>query len=336
MRKQNNRRTKALAPQNENPANAPQFLSPFLLGVAVALLLVMIPTIAGFMWMCGDVNFQVEGPFCPSLVVKKSQAEKKGRNFLEIFGLRKQEDEKEYHILVGDPIERSCRSIADAWTVFKSKKGRDSSKNFCSPKILNEAAMDDTDEPNSVPSASHGQDEFKTAFTNSFLQLTPREKQLILTLQERVVSGVSEWSKRASMVPWGGHDTLPWFSPGNTDGKSELEQLDGGSLLYSYLRIMKWPTDLISNFPFKLCVKGCASELGKDASCCVPLLNSDRRYLTSCRRLPAISHTLTFRELYMPWAVSPSTIKENSDGAIFHHGVSPGFDEKSEGHSLVS
>jgi len=326
-------------PRHEDPANAPQFLSPFLLGVAVALLLVMIPTIAGFMWMCGDVNFQVEESFCPSLVVKKSQAEKKGRHILDMFGLRKQEDEKEYHILLGDPIERSCRNIVDAWTVFKSTKGRagrDSSKNFCSPKILNEAALDDTDEPTSVASVSHGQGEFKTAFTNAYLQLTPRERQLILTLRERVVSGVSGWSKRASMVPWGGHNTLAWFSPANADGKSELEKLDGGSLFYSYLRIMKWPSDLYSNFPFKLCAKGCASEVGKNVSCCVPVLNSDKSNLTSYLRLLAISHTLTFRESYMPWAVSPSTIKENSDGVIFHHGFSPGFDDQSDGHSLVS
>lgn len=38
----------------------------------------------------------------------------------------------------------------------------------------------------------------------------------------------------------------------------------------------------------------------------------------------------------MPWAVSPSTIKENTEGLIFHHGFSPGFDEGSGGHSLVS
>ena len=286
MPKPINRRAKANQPRREDSGNAPHFLPPFLLGVAAALLLVMIPTIAGFLWMCGDVDFQPHESYCPSLVIKQSQPVKKKRHLLNIFGLRKQDDEtpvNEYLILLGDPIERSCRSIFGAWTSFKSTKGRDSSDYLCSPKILNAAAMDDADEPTSAVSASRGHNdgEFKSAYTNAYLELTPNEKQLIRTLGHRVVSGVSEWSKRASLVPWGGNDSEPWFAPGNPDGLSELEQLDGGLLFYSYLRIMKWPTDLFSNFPFKLCAKGCASEVGKDSSYHVSVPGSERYYLTS-------------------------------------------------------
>jgi hypothetical protein len=281
MPKQINRRVRAVEPRGNEPAvviHGPQFLSPFLLGVTAALLLVTIPTIAGFLWICGDVALQRNESHCPRLVVKQSQSpaakqsakQRRQRDWWNLFGLRIQEQEEEmqlvteYLILLEDPIQTTCRNIVSAWSILTTKRHDSNFENSCSPTILDEATMDDADIASSDSDVSRDHSQFKTAYTKEYLQLTTEEKRLVMALGEHVVSQIDDWTKRASLVPWGGCDDCPsWFAPANAVGESELEQLDGGLLFYSYLRIMKWPTALFSTFPFKLCAKGCDSQVGK-------------------------------------------------------------------------
>lgn len=330
------------------------FVSPFLLGVAVALLLVTIPTLAGFWSMCGDLNLSMEEPLCPVLRVKKAQSSernqqgKKKKNWLHKWRRRQDEDQDvaadEYSILLQDPRHVACRSIVRVWSLWRSKYNNENAKLLaCSPKVVDGDSME-----GDSGFSNDGIKKFQTAYTNEFLELTAEEKGLIVELGSRTKTYVKDWESRVALISWGGpQDGVHWCATANPAGASELERLDGGSLFYSYLRIMKWPTTLMSTFPFKLCAKGCKSEVGKymmESSAKMRIcqyrfhhrqghLCSEYSRQFSCL---ALEHTLTFRENFMPWAVSPSTIKENSSGVIFHHGFSPGFDQTSGGHSLVS
>jgi CRAL/TRIO domain len=81
--------------------------------------------------------------------------------------------------------------------------------------------------------------------------------------------------------------------------------------LYSYLRIMKWPSNLFARFPFKLCKKGCDAKV-------------------------AIQHTLEFREKFKPWLVTRRVIQGNEAVASYHRGYSPDYAEgESGGHAIV-
>ena len=68
--------------------------------------------------------------------------------------------------------------------------------------------------------------------------------------------------------------------------------------------------DLKTNFPFKLCSKGC------DASF-------------------AIAHSLEWREKYKPWLMSPSAIKENADGVVYMRGHSLSLKGDNTGNAIV-
>ena len=106
-----------------------------------------------------------------------------------------------------------------------------------------------------------------------------------------------------------------WWAPARPEKakSTPLERLEGGNLLYSYLRIMKWPTDLETVFfPFKPCKKhGCPAEF-------------------------ALNHTLVYRERYMPWLVTPSVKKVNQNGLVYHRGFSPSnSDTENAPHAIV-
>lgn len=283
-----------------------QFLPPFLLGFAVALLLVFIPTTCGFFYCCGDVDFTIgEESTCPRLIRKLPQEAKQG--LLKRLGLRlkKQEKKDELLVLKPDPRESACRIIAGGWSSIW--KRNENAESVCTPEIIDEDVNDEI--PATSTTIAH--DQFETAYTSEYPQLTTEQKQLILGLGQRVDAKVENWRARASQVSWSGPSGPAWFAPSKSTGASELERLEGGVLFYSYLRIMNWPTQFFSHFPFKLCAKGCGSEV-------------------------AVEHTLEFREKFKPWAVSPSTIKENSHGCIFHHGFSPAYSADQNGaHSLV-
>jgi len=288
---------------NVVPHGSPQFLRPFLLGVIVTLLLVILPPVVGFFWICRDVDFQqdISTTTCPSLVVKtippstESEDEKKGKGLFNILGFRKQKGQdqdpkSEYLILLEDPIVTTCRSIINVWSVTTAKaRGRQATatENSCSPKVVvHDSSIIDNDSSSSMTtSVSQDGNSFQTAYTNAYLSLTPEERRILLELKDRVLSQVSDWNRRVTMVPWGGgggggrtsgsssssssssssisnNDSYAWFAPSNSGGGSELERIDGGILFYSYLRIMTWPSDLVATFPFKLCTKGCPSEFG--------------------------------------------------------------------------
>ena len=133
--------------------------------------------------------------------------------------------------------------------------------------------------------------------------------------------------ERVDGVPWGGisDDTTRWWPrKSRSDPLTTISaHSEGGRVLAAYLKIMKWPADLYPKFPFRLCPKGCGSEV-------------------------SLLHTLEWREKYRPWCVSSETIRFNRAGFIYSRGHSnPGVNQRlrlaekngrsgsSEGHSLV-
>lgn len=113
-------------------------------------------------------------------------------------------------------------------------------------------------------------------------------------MDEAVHASISNLDARAAAVTWGGAGGPTWYN-----------QL----CLRAYLKIMKWPSPANNwnvKFPFKLC--------GKDG----------------CPPERAVAHSLEWREQYKPWCMSPSGIKENRKGWVYHRGHSP-----NNGYSLV-
>jgi hypothetical protein len=169
-------------------------------------------------------------------------------------------------------------------------------------------------------------DKFPTAFTSEFPTITAEQRQMIQRLNERVTESTPDFPARASsdVVRWGGPTSAlsstatRWYTPASTStasttaSLSSLEQLHGGNLFYSYLRIMKWPSDLRAHFPFKLCKKdGCDADV-------------------------AIQHTLTFREVYRPYLVTPKMRQVNARGLIYQRGLSPPYVDTERGsHGIV-
>ena len=131
--------------------------------------------------------------------------------------------------------------------------------------------------------------------------------------------------ERADSVPWGGlsAESNRWY-PRKDSRQSPAKissHVDGGRLMSAYLKIMKWPSDLRANYPFRLCKDGCGSEV-------------------------SVLHTLEWREKYMPWCVSASGVKFNKAGFVYASGHSrPGRGQTNEkalpyslseaGHSIV-
>jgi hypothetical protein len=136
--------------------------------------------------------------------------------------------------------------------------------------------------------------------------------------------------ERVDGVPWGGisdADTTRWWPRKSSSDPHTMisAHSEGGRVLAAYLKIMKWPADLYPKFPFRLCPKGCGSEV-------------------------SLLHTLEWREKYRPWCVSSETIRFNRAGFIYPRGHSnPGVNQRrrlaekknersggsEEGHSMV-
>jgi hypothetical protein len=176
---------------------------------------------------------------------------------------------------------------------------------------------------------------FPTAFTSGSPLLNTNELELVNRFLNEIIVNIPELGERVSRVPWGGPSSSSpssvgglssdWFafrkrqqrdklqSTTRHDGTftTTLQEVDGGNLLYSYLRIMKWPSNLFTTFPFKLCKKGCAANV-------------------------ALHHTLEFREKYKPWLVTPSVMRANKQGAVYHRGFSPDYAHgEMSGHAIV-
>ena len=157
--------------------------------------------------------------------------------------------------------------------------------------------------------------------------LSLEQERLVERMGNAVLESVFEFERRSSFVPWGGPPqavspvSFDWYARKKTNRvpSAPLDKIDGGNLLSSYLRIMKWPEDLGDiDFPFKLCKAKNKNE-GKH-----------------CDSSDAIRHTLEFRERYMPWLVTPGIMRANSDGLVYVRGFSPPYSENENGrHAIV-
>jgi hypothetical protein len=155
--------------------------------------------------------------------------------------------------------------------------------------------------------------------------LSKQQLEILAEFSQRVRASITDLHRRAADVGWGTgvrstttHQHAWWSIPHNNRGP--IDQIDGGRLLWSYYRIMsdhmKYVHDLSANiyFPFKLCKEhGCSAET-------------------------AIAHTLEWREKYQPWRVTPSVLRENEVGWVYHHGFSPaapGEEHRHARHAVV-
>ncbi|KAI2499597.1 CRAL/TRIO domain containing protein [Fragilaria crotonensis] len=144
-----------------------------------------------------------------------------------------------------------------------------------------------------------GISQYPKAFSPLDLNLSRNEDALVKELSRRVRDAVPHLERRATTVPWGGPGGSSWWRG------------DGTHLLHAYLKIMKWPQDLTTNFPFGLCSS------------------------TGCNAEVSVRHTLEWREKYKPWCISPSAIQENAQGFVYARGYSPSLTVNSAGHSIV-
>ena len=107
------------------------------------------------------------------------------------------------------------------------------------------------------------------------------------------------FQERLDAVSWGGiaTDSTRWWQPQKDDTKKITTHSEAARLLAAYLKIMRWPDDMHAKYPFRLCAKGCDSEV-------------------------SILHTLEWREKYKPWCVSESVVRFNKDGFMYARGHS--------------
>jgi hypothetical protein len=170
------------------------------------------------------------------------------------------------------------------------------------PSVLDsDPLFDSSNSHNSIMVAAS----FPTAFSEP-LEISASELQLLQEFSQRVLKTsfrdqpIDSWF---DTVAWG--DQVAWWDSAKegTKSSSPLVKIPGGHLLYSYYRIMKThmknPSDLSKDvyFPFGLCKhENCAAER-------------------------AILHTLEWRLVYQPFAMTPSGIKENAQGFVYHRGL---------------
>lgn len=168
---------------------------------------------------------------------------------------------------------------------------------------------------------------FPTAFTPEIINLSKQKEMIVKKMRKNVFDKVPDFEKRSSLVPWGGLSpraealSYDWYAPKNVHKglSAPIDQIDGGNLFSSYLRIMKWPNNSIeTDFPFKLC-----KEKKKNEG-------------TRCDISDAIQHTLEFRERFKPWLVTPRIKKANMNGLVYTRGFSPPHsDHEQGGHAIV-
>lgn len=292
----------------EKDESSNRFLPPFILGVAVSFVLTMVPTISGIYWFCKDIP-AFPSQSCPVIIRKKS------RNRGALGFLPKQQEE----LLVElpppqDPIACGCQLGWKLLGTFQGKETKSDSQqqpSICTPKVI-EGGL-----PSAISSSSRAPDpklkeKYSKAFTPERLEMSSSQKDLISRLAEKMRERIPGWEERASKTRWGGPSGPQWLDPIQKSSQAtDLEALEGGSLYYSYLRIMGWPENLFANFPFKLCAHGCHSE-------------------------EAVRHSLEFREKYKPWMASPAVKAENSKGCVYFHGFSPSYRDGENGSHGVA
>lgn len=156
---------------------------------------------------------------------------------------------------------------------------------------------------------------------NAPLSTGIKQKQLIEDLDRRLKqrfekegesdSKVQTFEKRMEGVHWGGYG--PKFWPKHSRHSKNDSKIDGTHLIAAYLKIMEWPKDLRTKFPFKLCHAGCDADF-------------------------AIAHTIEWREKYKPWLITPSALIENEKGWIYYRGYSKNpyvSDNRKGGYSMI-
>lgn len=292
------RRAKSNGEAKKSTSDSTEFLPAFLLGCAAALVLFTISIVSGIYWTCKNVP---SSPVleCPKIISKKKETKKGGLGAL--FKRKDEHDEPiELEISTPNPKDCACRLFLG---YFRGDGGGSTTLNTCFPSQKQNI---------STRPSKEMMEKYKSGFTPERLEVPKDHQQLIVELAERTEKLVPDWEERASKVQWGGA-AWPWYvsQAKSTGDATDLERLRGGSLYFGYLRIMQWPKTLYAHFPFKLCAKGCNSEV-------------------------ALGHTLEWREKFKPWMYSPAVVKENEKGFVFFHGFS---DPKEEGenssHAIV-
>ena len=313
-----------------------RFWGPFVLGAAVAFVLIAMPSMAGIYWTCQNVPAMPISPSCPT---REEGMQKRKILQLPRWFQKQPPKEDESPTLDGstnlpisqytDPTTCACQLLWKYLEPFQRLGGwrhRSTSNSEC--RVVSLVNGDET----ALKSASKSKlqnkikdnemrAQFKKAFTDPYIELTPKKSRLITSFSKQLRALIPDFEERVRLVPWGGRRNGPsWYpsriSSSTTNGKktTELEALDGGILAYGYLRVMDWPEKLVSHFPKKLCPSGCAAE-------------------------ESFRHTLEWREKYKPWIINPAMKDENANGAVYHHGFSPPLndDPKNEGarHAIV-
>lgn len=219
--------------------------------------------------------------------------------------------------LLRNPIQmlvQFCNSIFKKLTHFFRIKRKDSE----TQKAENEASGDE------IQSQSQGEETQSSKRTDSSdddwtfyvsvppkLNLSSQQKDILQktgdNLLERLKKQLEEgeYNQKLEDMYWGGKGTegrfasFPWWFP--TEGKmgtSKDGESSGERLLAAYLKIMKWPNNLITKFPLSPCIDGCPTDF-------------------------ALAHTLEYREKYKPWAITPGAFADNEKGWIYVRGYSP-------------
>lgn len=296
----------AQSPRKKPPAKTPKeiescekvnCLPAFVLGAAFAFILSAASVFSSIYWICKEV------PVSPALqcpqIITKNENKKRG-----ILGAIRQKSpayqDMELELAAQDPKDCACRF---ALSFFTGSNPEVSAPLVCTPTEKQTVQR--------RPSAET-MERYKSAYTPERFEVALAHSQLIVALGERMRQVVPDWEERSKNARWGG-SAWDWYGPKQkaTSDSTDLEELDGGSLFYSYLKIMKWPHSLTSHFPFKLCSKGCDSTV-------------------------AVAHTLEFREKYQPWMYSPSVKQENEKGYSFFHGFSASREEiENASHAVV-
>lgn len=320
------------------------WVKPFLLGVVVAITLTFLVAATSVYAVCHDASAYYATPPSPSCTHvrvlddispddgDKGSARGRFRGLLGLFRNRKRDRSENRWVLVQEnestetATHRSkacaCRLI---WESLGYQRDVDSIHQTAPILCTPEDQRRESPTPPSARAAEvrpNGPDRFPTVFTPESAPLTTKELELVTRFSKEVIECIPDLEERASKVPWGG-PTYPasalseWFAFPKEQPRrygssnTPLQEVHGGNLVYSYLRIMKWPSNLFTHFPFKLCKNGCHSKV-------------------------AIGHTLEFREKYKPWLVTPSVIQVNKDGAMYHRGFSQDYVEGERGgHGIV-
>jgi hypothetical protein len=291
-----------------------RFLIPFVLGFNVALSLILVPSIASIYSVCQEASANATCPamVVPALVpVPSPVPPPKPKGLKRLFQRKNNNIKTQEATMIApqpapqDPTACACQLF---WQAL-DRLGMD-----VQDKLMGgECARSEQQQAlllSSQPDPALKQ-EFLSAFTPEKIEIPSQHQALITDLTEKMRAFVPDWDERARQVSWGGPGGPAWFQLAVDSPETDLEALGGGSLMYSYLRIMHWPHDLYVHFPFKLCAKGCNAEV-------------------------ALSHSLEYREKYQPWIVSPGIRKENAKGCIYHRGFSPSLtDDSMAQHAIV-